>query len=116
MSDCIFCKIQLGQIPAKKIAESELAFAIADISPQAPVHALVIPKKHVASLNEMGAEDRETILPDLFALADRIATEKGIRAQGYRTVINNQLDAGQTVFHLHLHVLGGAKLKGGFGA
>ena len=116
MPDCLFCKIVAGGIPAKKLAESESAIAIADIQPQAPLHALIIPKKHVASLNELNDEERRNMLPGLCALADQLAREKNIRESGYRTVINNQSVAGQTVFHLHLHVLGGAQLKGGFGA
>lgn len=116
MADCLFCKIRDGKIPAKKLAESETAFAIADIQPQAPLHALIIPKTHVASLNDMTDADRAAILPELYRLADQLASEKGIRAQGYRTVVNNQAAGGQTVFHLHMHVLGGASMKHGFGS
>jgi len=116
MADCIFCKIISGSIPAKKLAESEHAIAIADIQPQAPTHALIIPKRHVATLNDMTATDRRDVLPALYDLAEQLAEEKGFRENGYRTVINNQAEAGQTVFHLHMHVLAGTKLKGGFGA
>lgn len=116
MADCIFCKIVQGQIPAKKLAESADAIAIADINPQAPVHALVIPKHHVESLNDMTSDDRRTILPALYELADQLAREKGFHGRGYRTVVNNQADGGQTVFHLHMHVLGGAAMKHGFGS
>ncbi len=116
MSDCIFCKIIAGTIPGKRLAESETAIAIADISPQAPLHALIIPKKHVASLNDLTADDRREILPALFDLADVLAKDKGLRTSGYRTLINNGESAGQTVFHLHMHVLGGAPMKHGFGA
>jgi histidine triad (HIT) family protein len=115
MADCIFCKIIAGTIPAKKLAESDAAIAIADIHPQAPLHAVLISKAHVASLNELTSTQRKEILPELYALADRLASEKGLRERGYRTVINNQTDGGQTVFHLHMHVLGGASLKHGFG-
>lgn len=114
--ECIFCKIIAGQIPAARLAETEDAIAIADISPQAPVHALVIPKTHVASLNDLTPKDREYILPKLYAVADALAQSKGFRQNGYRTVINNQAQAGQTVFHLHMHVLAGTNLKSGFGA
>ena len=114
--DCIFCKILNGTIPAKKLAESDDAIAIADISPQATEHLLVFPKKHITSLNDLSAADRQHILPALFKLADEIAVERGFKTRGYRTVINNQTAAGQTVFHLHMHVLSAEKLKGSFGA
>lgn len=116
MRDCLFCKILNGSIPAKIISENENAVAFHDISPQAPFHALIVPRKHVSSLNEMTYDDRDQILPVLFSLADKIAADAGIKERGYRCVINNQPEAGQTVFHLHLHVLGGGNLKGGFGA
>ncbi|MBI3542904.1 MAG: histidine triad nucleotide-binding protein [Deltaproteobacteria bacterium] len=115
MSDCLFCKIIDGKIPAKRLAESDAAIAIADITPQAPVHALVLPRKHVASLNDLTDADRRAIMPALYELADRLVAEKGLRETGYRTVINNGADGGQTVFHLHMHVLAGAKLNHGFG-
>src|SRR4051812_48943075 len=114
MSDCLFCKIISGSIPAKKLAEDANAIAIADIQPQAPLHALILPRQHVASLNDMTEADRAKLLPQLYALADKLVDEKGLRARGYRTVINNQSDAGQTVYHLHMHVLAGAAL-GHFG-
>jgi histidine triad (HIT) family protein len=116
MPDCIFCKIIDGKIPSKKLAESEAAIAIADIQPQAPLHALVIPRKHVADLNALDANARRELLPELYALADRLVSDKGFREDGYRTVINTGENAGQTVFHLHLHVLAGARLRGGFGS
>ena len=115
-SDCIFCKMIAGKISAQLIAESEPAIAINDISPQAPIHALVIPKKHIESLNNLSDDDRRSLLPAMYALADQVAQLKNVRDQGYRTVINNQTSAGQTVFHLHMHVLAGPKLKSGFGA
>lgn len=116
MPDCIFCKIIDGKIPSAKLGESETAIAIKDITPQAPFHALVIPRKHVASLNDMSAQDRKELIPALYDLAARMAEEHAFREAGYRTVINNQEGAGQTVFHLHMHVLANARLKGGFGA
>ena len=116
MADCIFCKILDGKIPSKRLAESDMAIAIADITPQAPLHALILPKKHVASLNDLTAADRREILPALYELADQLARDKGLLESGYRTVINNGESAGQTVFHLHMHVLGGAGMKHGFGA
>lgn len=115
-ADCLFCKILEGKIPAKILGESKTAVAIADISPQAPFHALVLPREHVASLNALTDSTRREVLPELYALADSLASEQGFREAGYRTVINNGEGAGQTVHHLHLHVLGNAKLKHGFGA
>jgi histidine triad (HIT) family protein len=112
-SDCIFCKIIAGSIPSKKLAETDAAIAIADINPQAPLHALVMPRKHIATLNDLDAKGRRELLPALYDLADQLAREhKG----GYRTVINCGPQGGQTVFHLHMHVLGGAQMKGHFGS
>lgn len=116
LADCIFCKIIDGKIPSKKLGETEHAIAIADISPQADFHALILPKRHVASLNDLNDEDRKTIVPKLYELADDLARSLHFREAGYRTVINNQADSGQTVFHLHMHVLGRSKLRGSFGA
>jgi histidine triad (HIT) family protein len=107
--DCIFCKIVAGGIPAAKIFEDERAVAFRDINPQAPTHALVIPRKHVASLDEAGADD-EALLGHLLLVAARVAREAGHAAGGYRTVINTGAGAGQTVFHVHVHVLGGRQL------
>ena len=108
MSSCIFCKIIKGEIPSTKVLETEDAVVINDIQPQAPVHWLVVPRHHVASLNDLDEKSRASILPQLYAAADLAATAQGFRGQGYRTVINNQRLAGQTVFHLHMHVLAGS--------
>ncbi|HEX3559221.1 MAG TPA: histidine triad nucleotide-binding protein [Pyrinomonadaceae bacterium] len=107
--DCIFCKIVAGEIPAKKVYEDERALAFRDINPQAPTHALVIPRTHVASLEEAG-EDDEAMLGHLLRVAARVAREEGHAESGYRTVINTGAGAGQTVFHIHVHVLGGRTL------
>jgi histidine triad (HIT) family protein len=107
--DCIFCKIVAGEIPAKKVYEDERALAFRDINPQAPTHALVIPRTHVASLEEAG-EDDEAMLGHLLRVAARVAREEGHAETGYRTVINTGAGAGQTVFHIHVHVLGGRTL------
>jgi histidine triad (HIT) family protein len=107
--NCIFCKIVAGEIPAAKIYEDERAVAFRDINPQAPTHALVIPRAHVASLNEAGADD-EPLLGHLLLVAARIARDEGHAEGGYRTVINTGPDAGQTVFHVHVHLLGGRTL------
>ncbi|HRK02327.1 MAG TPA: HIT domain-containing protein, partial [Oligoflexia bacterium] len=106
-TDCIFCKIVAGTIPAKIIEQNEHAMAFLDLQPQAPFHGLVIPKMHVASLNQITPSERRLILPELYEMADQVAIKHGFREDGYRCVINNQALAGQSVFHLHLHVLGG---------
>jgi histidine triad (HIT) family protein len=105
MSDsCLFCRIARREIPATLVAETEHCVAFRDINPQAPVHVLVIPREHVASLNE--ARD-PALVGRLALLAAEIAEREGIAEGGYRTVINTNADAGQTVFHIHLHLLGG---------
>jgi histidine triad (HIT) family protein len=106
---CIFCKIAAGEIPAAKIYEDERALAFRDINPQAPTHALVIPRAHLASLND-AAESDEALLGHLLVVAARVAREAGHADGGFRTVINTNADAGQTVFHIHVHVLGGRRL------
>lgn len=106
MTDCIFCKIAQGQIPVQKLAEDEHGLAFPDLNPQAPTHALVIPKKHLASLAEVGDADWP-LVGALHALAVKVAKAKGLAPGGFRTVTNTGPDAGQTVFHLHLHLLGG---------
>ena len=108
MSDCLFCKIRDKQIPAKIVAENEHALAFRDIGPQAPTHVLVIPKKHLSSLNEATHEDA-ALVGELLLLAQKIAKDEGLSG-GYRTVFNTGPDAGQSVFHLHLHLLGGRPL------
>jgi histidine triad (HIT) family protein len=107
--DCIFCKIVAGGIPAAKIYEDDRAVVFRDINPQAPTHALVIPRAHVASLNE-ASEDDEALLGHLLLVAARVARDAGHADGGYRTVINTGPGAGQTVFHIHVHLLGGRSL------
>jgi len=104
--DCIFCKIIERKIPSKILYEDDLCLAFEDINPQAPVHVLVIPKKHIPTLLDLKEEDKG-IGGHLFFIANRIAQEKGIAEKGFRLVLNCNRDAGQTVFHLHLHVIGG---------
>jgi len=102
--DCLFCRIVRGDIPAKLVAQNEHCIAFRDIDPQAPVHVLVVPREHVATLSDV----RDPALVGRMALmAAEIARQEGIEAGGYRTVINTNADAGQTVFHVHLHLLGG---------
>ncbi len=107
-SSCLFCRIVAGEIPAKLVAETPDCVAFRDIDPKAPTHVLVIPRAHVASLAD--ATDA-ALLGNMALLAARIAREEGIERSGYRTVINTNADAGQTVFHIHLHLLGGRRLS-----
>ncbi|HJZ64512.1 MAG TPA: histidine triad nucleotide-binding protein [Candidatus Acidoferrum sp.] len=104
-ADCLFCKIAAKQIPAKIVFEDEDVFAFADISPQAPTHLLVCPKRHFASLHEAQAADR-AVLGKMALVVAELARERKLE-DGYRTVINTGAGAGQTVFHLHMHLLGG---------
>lgn len=106
MEDCIFCKIVAGEIPADIVYQDELVVAFRDLSPQAPTHVLVIPRRHISSLNELKPDD-EGLIGHLFTAAAKIARAEGIAETGYRTVINCNEDGGQTVFHIHLHLLGG---------
>jgi len=108
MTDCLFCKILAGGIPAKKVYEDEHTFAFDDINPQAPTHVLIIPKKHIVGLKEAEDSDAES-LGRCQLVAAKIARERGIE-NGYRTVCNVGPGAGQSVFHLHLHLLGGRAL------
>lgn len=107
MSDCLFCRIARGDIPAAFIAETDEAVSFRDINPQAPFHALVIPRVHVDSL---ASADDPALLGSLLALAARIAMEQGIADGGYRVVVNTGEHGGQSVSHLHLHLLGGRHL------
>ena len=107
--DCLFCKILSGDIPADIIYESDTAIGFRDVNPQAPTHVLVIPRKHIATLNDLEAGDEE-IVGSLHMAAKAIARQEDIADDGYRAVMNCNADAGQTVFHLHLHVLGGRRL------
>jgi histidine triad (HIT) family protein len=109
MPDCIFCRIIRGEAPAKKVYEDERAFVFEDINPQAPTHVLIIPRKHIVGLKEAQAEDAE-IIGYLHLVAAQIARERGIE-DGFRTVFNVGPRAGQSVFHLHLHLLGGRSLR-----
>jgi histidine triad (HIT) family protein len=103
---CLFCRIAAGDLSAKLIHEDDTLVAFHDINPQAPVHVLVVPRRHIATLNEMSAEDDE-LVGAMLRRASVIARDLGIAARGYRAVFNCNREAGQTVFHLHLHVLGG---------
>ena len=107
--DCIFCKIANGEIPSSKVYEDELVYAFYDIEPQAPFHVLIIPKEHISSANEIN-EENASIVGHIFAVAAKIAKSEGIAEGGYRIVNNCGKDGGQTVGHLHFHVLGGRSL------
>ena len=107
---CLFCEIAAGRIPSAKVYEDELVYAFRDIAPQAPVHVLIIPKKHIESAQALGAED-DALLCHMFACARRIAESEGVAATGYRLITNVGDDAGQSVRHLHLHLIGGKALK-----
>ena len=106
VEDCIFCKIAAGQIPSERVYEDEVCVAFNDLSTQAPTHILIIPRRHVDSLAATTAEHTKT-LGHLLMTAGEIARERGFSADGYRVVINTNSDGGQTVFHLHIHLLAG---------
>ncbi len=108
MNDCIFCKIIKGEIPSKKVYEDELCYAFYDINPLAPVHFLVVPKQHIASAAEIN-EENAALTAHIFTVIARLAKELGF-AEGFRVVTNCGADAGQTVHHLHFHVLAGREL------
>jgi histidine triad (HIT) family protein len=108
-TDCLFCKIGAGEIPADVIHETDELLAFRDINPQAPTHALIIPKRHIASINELEAGDAD-IVGKLYLAAKAIARDEGFAEPGYRVVMNCNAAAGQTVFHIHLHLLGGRDL------
>jgi histidine triad (HIT) family protein len=110
MTDTIFGKIARGEIPAELVYEDDDIVAFRDVSPQAPVHVLVIPRKPIPTLNQAQPEDAE-LIGRLFLTAAKVARAAGIADSGYRTVVNCNAAAGQTVFHLHLHVLGGRPLQ-----
>ncbi len=110
MSNCIFCRIVNKQIPASVVYEDDFVFAFRDINPQAPVHILVIPKKHIISLNDISSSDSE-IIYKIFAVIQKIVKIEGVRDSGFRVVANCGAAAGQAVDHLHFHILGNRKLN-----
>ena len=107
--DCLFCKIIKGEIPSAKVYEDDKVYAFRDIEPQAPVHILIIPKEHIASANEL-TEENASVVGHIYAVAAKIAKDEGIADGGYRIVNNCGQDGGQTVGHLHFHMLGGRSL------
>lgn len=106
MAGCLFCKIAAGEIPSKKVYEDDALFAFEDIAPQAPTHILVVPKRHIATLNDLAPEDQE-LCGRIVLACSRIARERGLDATGFRLNANCLESAGQSVFHLHFHLLGG---------
>jgi histidine triad (HIT) family protein len=110
MADCLFCKIVAGEIPAKIVKRSDNALAFRDVDAKAPVHVLVIPTRHIAAVRDAKGADDERLLGRLLAFAAEVGTELGLDSDGYRIVTNTGRNAGQSVDHLHLHVLGGRKM------
>ncbi|MCG3162057.1 MAG: Purine nucleoside phosphoramidase [Acidobacteria bacterium] len=108
-NNCLFCRIIAGEIPSNKVYEDDLAFAFHDINPQAPTHVLIIPKKHITSLTEASKID-QALLGHLTLVAAKLADQLSVSAGGYRTVINTGAGAGQSVWHIHVHLLGGREL------
>lgn len=112
MTDCIFCRIVKGEIPAKLVYENDRVVAFDDIHPLAPVHVLVVPKVHIPTLLDISQENADITQAMIFA-AQEVAKRKGIAQRGFRTVINCNQEGGQVIYHLHLHVLGGKQLSNG---
>lgn len=108
-TDCLFCKIANGDIPAETVYEDELVIAFRDINPQAPVHMLVVPRKHISTLNELESDDK-SLVGHMVVTAQQLAKDNGIDEAGFRLVMNCNAEGGQTVFHIHLHLLGGRQL------
>jgi len=109
MSDCLFCGIVEGKIKGNIVYQDDSVVAFKDINPKAPVHVLIIPRKHVAGVLDLTAEDG-ALIGHIFAVAARLARERGIADSGFRVVVNSGADAGQSVFHLHYHLLGGRRM------
>jgi len=109
-TNCIFCKIVSGEIPSQKVYSDELVTAFRDIHPAAPTHILIVPNKHLASVNEVETEDEEMV-GRLFTAARKLAEQEGVHETGYRLIVNSGPHAGQEVLHLHLHLLGGQKMR-----
>ena len=112
MRDCIFCKIAAGEIPCRKVYENEKVLAFEDIHPMAPIHVIIIPKRHVATLMDVD-EEAMADLQSMMTAAQEVARVKKVDGRGFRVVINCNTEGGQVVFHLHMHLLGGLRLKDG---
>ncbi len=109
MGNCLFCKMVAGDIQPDVVYESDSVLAFRDLNPQAPVHILVIPKKHIATINDI-SDDDEVLIGELYTAAKKIASQEGISNNGYRAVMNCNEDGGQAVYHIHLHLLGGRSM------
>jgi len=110
MEPCLFCRIANHELPAKMVHEDDRVIAFHDINPQAPVHVLVVPRKHIPTLNDVSTDDA-ALVAHILEVASRIAEQMGVAQKGYRTVFNVNAEAGQSVFHLHLHLIGGRRLS-----
>ena len=109
MAECLFCRIVRGELPAQIVHETDAVIAFRDLHPQAPTHVLVIPRRHIATLNDLTADDAP-LMGEIALAAQAVARQEGIAERGYRTIMNCNLAGGQTVYHLHLHVLGGRQM------
>lgn len=109
MSDCIFCRIAAGQIPATMLYDDGEVLAFRDINPEAPVHLLIVPRRHISTLNDLNEADA-ALIGRLYLAGKQVAAELGVAERGYRTVINCNRDAGQIVFHIHMHLLAGREM------
>ena len=109
MSDCLFCKIRDGEIQGDIVFEDDDVLAFNDVNPHAPVHVLIIPKKHISTVNDMSAED-VSVMGKLFSTAKNIASQRAVSEDGYRLVVNSNEQAGQSVFHIHMHLLAGRNM------
>ena len=110
MTDCLFCKIIAGKVPTSLVRQSDTLVAFSDINPQAPLHVLIVPRKHIATLNDLSPDD-DGLIGSMFRLAAELSRTHGYHDRGYRTVFNTNREAGQTVFHVHLHLLAGRGLS-----
>lgn len=110
MSDCLFCKMIAGEIPTETVYQDEHVFAFRDINPQAPLHVLIVPRIHIATLNDL-QQEHGLLVGHLFTAAKKIAEDEDVAEAGYRTVINCNAEAGQSVYHIHLHLLAGRQMN-----
>lgn len=110
MTECIFCRILAGEIPSDQVYQDEQVTAFRDINPAAPTHILIIPNRHIATVNDLAETDQQ-LAGHMILVAQKIAKEQGIAASGYRLIINNGPDGGQEIYHLHLHLLGGQRMR-----
>jgi len=110
MEDCLFCKIDRGEIPSEKVYDGEGVFAIKDVNPQAPVHILILPKKHFSTIMDI-EEDDQKMIGSIFTVGNKIAKDNGLTDSGFRMILNCGRGAGQSVFHVHYHLMGGRALN-----